>query len=218
MQGAADRLVWYAGYGSNLSRARFESYIRGGTPEGSARPCSGCRDGTLPRRDLPITLGHRLFFAESVQRWGGAVAFIEATPGASTTLGRMYLISYEQLNDVVLQENGRDATGTSILPTLERITTEQRLVLPGIRLYGRLLYIGSRDSSPIITFTATRHDFTIGPPSEAYVRMIVRGLRETYPLMGDEQIAEYLGSTDGIRDRLDPATLTAWVMSVQQPD
>ena len=27
-------LVWYAGYGSNLSRGRFMSYISGGTPAG----------------------------------------------------------------------------------------------------------------------------------------------------------------------------------------
>jgi hypothetical protein len=31
------RLVWYAGYGSNLLRRRFDCYIKGGKPEGSGK-------------------------------------------------------------------------------------------------------------------------------------------------------------------------------------
>eukprot|EP00660_Eupelagonema_oceanica_P012980 gene12980-16317_t len=32
----AEPLVWYASYGSNLSRARLMTYIRGGVPPGRA--------------------------------------------------------------------------------------------------------------------------------------------------------------------------------------
>jgi len=39
-----DHLVWYAVYGSNLLRKRFDCYIQGGKPKGAAKDYPGCRD------------------------------------------------------------------------------------------------------------------------------------------------------------------------------
>jgi hypothetical protein len=113
-----DHLVWYAGYGSNLLRARFDCYINGGTPAGSTRTYTGCRDKTPPRADRQVKLPHQLYFADRSEAWGGAVAFISPTPSNATTFARMYLITYGQFNDVVRQENGLAIPGNIIVPPL----------------------------------------------------------------------------------------------------
>src|SRR6185312_10705420 len=128
-----NRIVWYAGYGSNLLRRRFDCYIKGGKPEGSKKTYSGCRDKNDPRGDL----------------WtidGG--------------------------------------------------------------LYSRLMKTGTQDGHPILTFTATRDDFAIGAPSEAYVKMIVSGLEETYPCMRKSEILDYLDMAEGIRGAIQSDVLT----------
>ena len=81
-----------------------------------------------------------------------------------------------------------------------------------MRLYGRLIKTGAQDEHPILTFTATRDDFVVGPPSEAYIKMIVSGLEETYPCMRKSEILDYLGQTDGIRDAIAGDVLAAWVL------
>src|SRR6202011_4779241 len=54
--------VWYASYGSNLKRKRFMCYIKGGTPEGSAKRNEGCRDKSEPTESRPISLNFTLYF------------------------------------------------------------------------------------------------------------------------------------------------------------
>jgi hypothetical protein len=64
-----NHLVWYAGYGSNLLRKRFDCYIKGGKPDGSTKTYPGCRDKTDPRDDRPVTLRHDFFFADHSDTW-----------------------------------------------------------------------------------------------------------------------------------------------------
>jgi len=60
--------------------------------------------------------------------------------------------------------------------------------------------VGIQDEHPILTFSATRNDFAIGAPSEAYIKMIVSGLEEeTYPCLLKPEILGYLGQAEGIR-------------------
>src|SRR5204862_84081 len=99
-------LIWYASYGSNLSfRDRFMCYVVGGKPAGSTKENQGCRDKKPPRDNKPISLSFELYFAGHSHSWGGAVSFIRHGRDASLTLGRMYLLTEDQFNDVVLQEN-----------------------------------------------------------------------------------------------------------------
>jgi len=206
-----EQQVWYAGYGSNLRRNRFECYIAGGNPQGSKRSYTGCRDKRSPRDDRPIPLQHDLYFAEYSKLWNGSVAFINSSAGSSTTYGRMYLITYEQLNDVVLQENARNATGSFILPPFEQLALESEWLLPNIRLYGRLRKIGCVDGTPVLTFTATNDGFKFGAPSEAYVKMIVAGLQETYPALTKAAIRDYLLRARGIRGAVSSKLLSDWI-------
>ncbi len=205
-------LVWYAGYGSNLSRARFDCYINGGTPAGSTQSCPGCRDKTPPRANRELKLPHQLYFADHSEAWGGAVAFIRPTPSNATTYGRMYLITYGQFNDVVRQENGKIVPGNIIVPPFGELARAREWLIPNVRLYGRLLKVGTEGEHPILTFSATREDFTLGAPTEDYVRKIVSGLKDTYPTMCKSQILEYLAQAEGIRDTLYHDVLARWIL------
>jgi hypothetical protein len=193
-------LVWYSSYGSNLLRERFMTYIKGGQPPGSTKTYQGCRDMTEPRSDRASVLRDlHLYFAAYSRQWDGPVAFVRAR-GGRQTLGRMYLITDDQFNDVVLQENGRDSGWGRLCPPFEEMNagTNTSWTLPGIRLYGRLLRLGTDGGHPVLTFSATREDFPIGPPGAAYLALIVAGLAETYPRMSAKDIREYLATADGM--------------------
>jgi hypothetical protein len=212
-----NRFVWYAGYGSNLSHARFECYINGGTPDGSTTPCSGCRDRSAPRDDRHVTLPHELYFADHSQRWGGSVAFIKPAAATALTYARMYLITYGQFNDVVQQENGRRVPGESIVPAYEQLGQADEWQIAGVRLYGRLMKTGMEGNYPVLTFSATRNDFAIGAPSEAYIKVIVAGLEETYPCLRKSEILQYLATAEGIRDRVKGDVLARWILGARTP-
>jgi hypothetical protein len=206
-------LIWYASYGSNLAyEKRFLCYIQGGTPVGSNKANPGCRDRTPPREIKLITLNFELFFAGYSASWGGAAAFIKPGDPAATTLGRMYLITEEQFNDVVLQENSREVDGTHLVPSLRELATQKHYCVPGVKAYGRLLALPNETSRPILTFTNTDEDvMPIGPPSEAYVRIIATGLKETYPAMENRDVVDYLSRADGVRGRIPAEQLAVWV-------
>jgi hypothetical protein len=206
--------VWYASYGSNLAyRRRFLCYIEGGKPAGSNKESPGCRDKTHPSAIRPITLNYELFFAGHFRGWDGAAAFIKSSTGDAVSLGRMYLISYDQFNDVVLQENGREVDGASLIPPYERLVHEKEHLLPGLRTYGRLLLLGNdEEGRPILTFTSPEDiDLPVAPPSEPYVKIIAAGIKETYPAMKNSDIVAYLLRSAGVRDRIQPDQLSKWV-------
>lgn len=206
-----NRLVWYAGYGSNLLRKRFDCYIKGGKPEGSQKNYPGCRDKSDPREDQQVRLPHALYFGAHSKAWNAAIAFIRSAASEANTYARMYLITYGQLNDVVRQENGKKVPGDTIMPPYENLASGDVWIIDG-GIYSRLMKIGTQNGHPILTFTATRDDFTIGLPSETYVKMIVSGLEETYPCMRKSEILEYLSTAEGIRGAIECDVLTRWVL------
>ncbi|MEM9467380.1 MAG: histone deacetylase, partial [Actinomycetota bacterium] len=97
-------LVWYASYGSNCSRERFLTYLRGGRPPGSTRDQIGARDSSDPLGDAPVEFTTAACFAGHSTRWGGAPAFLEHEPAERPgALGRRYLITAAQFADVLAQ-------------------------------------------------------------------------------------------------------------------
>lgn len=212
-QGTSSRhLVWYASYGSNLNyRDRFMCYISGGKPPGSSTTNPGCRDKKPPLDSRPIELNFELYFAHYFKGWRGAAAFIRGPGNAQdVTLGRMYLITDDQFNDVVLQENGKQVDGTRFVPSFDDLLNQQSSILSSQLYYGRLLRIRVEERAPVLTFTTSK-DLLIGPPSEAYIKVIVSGIRETYPAMSDSEICNYLLRADGVRGNLQPETIASWV-------
>jgi|SRR5579859_2783069 len=204
-------LVWYASYGSNLSyEGRFMCYIAGGTPVGAEKANPGSRDKTRPLDIKPILFNWDLYFADYSKSWGGAPGFIRQGRPNAVTYGRMYLISDDQFNDVVLQENGRSVDGTRFIPVFEQLKKGSEFILPGSGLYGKLVKVGQEVGYPIFTFTTYR-DLKIGAPSEAYLKIIIAGIKETYPAMTNQEICAYLMGTDGVRNNISPEQMALWV-------
>lgn len=207
-----NRVVWYAVYGSNLLRKRFDCYIAGGKPEGSKAEYPGCRDKTPPSDDRQIALMHALYFANHSKSWNASIAFVRHAESGTHTYGRMYLLSYGQFNDVVRQENGRDVPGNIVVPPFEDLAHTDHFDIAGFRLYGRFIKTGTQDGCPVLTLTATQDKFEVGAPSEAYVKTIVAGLEETYPCMRKLEVLDYLGKTEGIRGHIQSDLLEGWLM------
>lgn len=217
--------VLYASYGSNLSAGRFQTYLQGGWPAGSARMYSGARDTRLPAEDLPVALRGTVHYAGDNSVWTGGAAFLDpSTTGHS--LGRAYRITAEQFDDVVAQECGQEA-GSKYLNLNEVIACGQSSD-PG--LYGRLIHVGDHGGLPVFTFTgpfstrdsrsrqwtvsaggvlvgnrsaeARRTSGRVRPypvfpsaPSPAYRAMISAGLRDTHGLTAAETVTYFAGAT-----------------------
>jgi hypothetical protein len=195
------RTVYYASYGSNLSLARFACYLRGGQPAGASRSFDGARDHTLPSDSIPLSLTHRLYFTGISKIWGGAPAFIDTTSSAEDgALARAYLITWEQFEDVVAQENGRRSAPIDLADT-ELDDGFSRRIGPG--RYENLLCVGRHDWRPIVTFTApwSFNDIVPAPPAPGYLAMLIGGLRESHGL-DDAAIADYLSAAPGCTEEL----------------
>lgn len=211
--------VWYCSYGSNLSKDRFLTYIKGGTPDGSSTSHPGCRDKSLPLEDIPIRFEGRMHFSGSSFRWGsGGVAFMDNEDNLGRALGRAYNVTIEQFDDIAAQENGR-GVGTITTKTDEAISTGSSILL-ATGLYGNLVHIGDYQGAPAFTFTG---DFSaeqallgsfedkkagyikINEPSPNYIRVIGSGLKDTFGLSIEQQI-DYirgsLGSEDMTRSKI----------------
>lgn len=179
--------VWYAAYGSNLSRTRFEHYLRGGTPPGGRRRYAGARDHTAATHDRPATLPWPLRFAGRSRTWGGGMAFVD-TAAHGRTLARLYRITADQLVDVHAQENAGD-TDVCDVRTME----------PGDRIaagrgnYPDIVCCRRLDGEPMVTFAATQVT-TPAPPSPPYLRTIAVGFAEAHGL-DRAAIVSYLRAT-----------------------
>jgi hypothetical protein len=186
--------VWYASYGSNLFATRFACYIQGGRPAGSTRTCTGARDKRPPVDSVAFDIPYRLYFTGTSQSWGGSPAFIDThRSDAHRSLVRAYLISWEQFEDVVAQENSREVAPISVGHLSDGAIDR---IGPG--RYDTLLCLGERDEVPIVTITApwTLSTVVPGEPSLAYLAMLIAGLREAHEL-GDEDIVDYLAAAPG---------------------
>jgi hypothetical protein len=202
----APSMVWYAGYGSNLCADRFRRYIAGGTPPGATGRSRGARDKTGPRGDRSLDIPHRIYFAGSSTTWDGSPCFIDTAESPTTpTHARAYLITWEQFEDVVAQENGR-ATAPVVLAPDEPQAGASIQLGPG--RYENLLCFGRLDGFPLVTFTSpwAMAEAELGAPSPAYLRVMIEGLRESHRL-SDDAIVRYLGSAPGCSEELAASAL-----------
>eukprot|EP00897_Mesotaenium_endlicherianum_P009829 jgi/Mesen1/8875/ME000530S08285 len=207
--------VWYASYGSNMWHDRFMCYIRGGKVAGMDTAVAGCRDQTAPVAAQGMSVPYRMWFGRSkTATWGlGGVCFLDPTPSPHhSAFIRMYLITLEQFNDVVKQENGRSAANER--PLLVTLSHVQRLrssataaaaappplsllrtldVVPG-GWYGTVAYLGEKEGAPILTFTCSSEDvakfyeghLAVNPPSSRYSFVVAKGLVDHIGLSPEE--------------------------------
>jgi hypothetical protein len=174
--------IWYVGYGSNLSEQRFLCYIKGGTPGFGKKCYGGCTDKTQPKDNRPKTIHYPLYFAlpgrsKETTNWGcGGVAFIGPRKDEKIkTLCRLWKITKEQYTEVKEQE--------------------------GEGWYNEEIEIGKEDGMLIYTITSKVDLDNILPPSEAYLKTIALGLRETWNF-DNKEIVNYLIEIKGIKDNL----------------
>jgi hypothetical protein len=198
--------VWYASYGSNLSRDRFLHYLGGGQPEGASRTYPGARDRSAPADDRALTLPGEMFFAWESPTWGGGIAFYDAD-SAGPTLARAYLVTEQQFADVAAQEmHRRPGEDLDLAHVLEHSRHD---LGPG--RYEALHLVGELGGLPVLTFTAPDPTALQGnPPVAAYLAMLVAGLREAHGL-GDAEIVDYLAGRRGLGPEWDRRRLTALV-------
>lgn len=168
-KGWQNDLVWYACYGSNLLKERFLHYIQGGVCRFNNKEYKKCSDTTNPRDSQPICIPYPMYFGNCSRTWSGSgVCFLD-TSKEGVTLGRMYLITREQMDHIHEQE------GCSK------------------EWYDKTVEMGFRNSIRIVTISNSCLR-SKNPPTENYMEVVKLGLRETYPKMTEKEIAEYLKS------------------------
>jgi hypothetical protein len=202
MESQSSGLIWYASYGSNLNRARFLTYIIGGSPPGSAVEHMGCRDKTLPVADMALRLPRSLYFAGwAPNAWGGSAgAFISHQDRGETTMARAYLITAEQFKDVVQQENKIVGEVGALDLDINGAVSKGRVRMLDEGYYTELIYCGDKDSYPVLSFTASEDRTDHNPPSQTYLKMIYSGLKEAHGLIPAEA-ASYFSDRAGVVGR-----------------
>ena len=189
--------VWYLAYGSNMAADRFSCYLAGGSPPGALRTYEGCRDRTPPVRDVGVRLPGRLTFGGVSGVWGGALAFFDRDAdgwGAA----RAYLITFGQFSDVVAQE-ARQPVSADLA-----VYGDGTWHAPSA-VYESIVQVGERAGAPILSFTSARPPAP-APPSEPYLRTILRGLTETFG-WAPSASADYLLGAPGVAPTWSSASL-----------
>jgi len=182
MDGRMKNYVWYVGYGSNVHEQRFLCYIKGGTPRFGKKCGKSCKDKTPPIENKSITIDYPLYFAlpdkkKETLNWGaGGVAFIAHQKDKKLkTFCRMWKITKEQYKEVRNQE--------------------------GSSWYGKEIRLGKDSGIPIYTITNDAVLKNIICPSDAYIKTIALGLKETY-CFNNKEIVNYLLGKTGIKNNL----------------
>ncbi|UIJ36056.1 histone deacetylase [Allobranchiibius sp. GilTou73] len=199
--------VWYAAYGSNLSRERFGHYLFGGRPSGASRTYPGVRDRTPPTSDHPLLLPGRLYFAWESPTWTGGVAFYDPTvrEGAPTVAARAYLLTVQQFSDVAAQEMHRPP-GDEV--DVAGLLAHAPVATLGPGRYETLHQVGELEGLAVVTFSApwTIETAPLNAPSAAYLRRIADGLREAHGWSA-EQTCDYLLDCPGVQPTWSRASL-----------
>lgn len=148
-------IVWYAGYGSNLSEERFLCYIKSGYCIENGKWYDGCSNPTLvSEKDDRAWFPGQMYFGNTSGSWNNkGVAFYDPN-AAGRTFMRMYKVTREQLMEI------QDKEGLSA------------------NWYGRIYALGIHtDGTPIYTMTSeARHSFNA--PDNTYQNLILKALVE----------------------------------------
>jgi gamma-glutamylcyclotransferase (GGCT)/AIG2-like uncharacterized protein YtfP len=159
--------VWYASYGSNLLYERLITYIKGGVCKFNGVSYEGCRNKSLPKDIRAITIPYKLFYGNESSSWGkGGILFLN-TESRGQTLGKMYLVTEEQFEDISRQE-GREENW-----------------------FNQTLSLGEHNGIEIVTIT-NKNTRPYNNPADNYLGVIRMGIKETYPEMSDFDIMKYL--------------------------
>ena len=195
------RKVYYASYGLNMDKKRFLTYLEGGTPPGALRTYAGSRDTSPPMEDSFMKVpGYELYFASQSSAWTGGIAFIRKRV-SSYIFTRQYLITTEQLSDVIAQENGKEAPDPAYDIDMAKLAGGDTYEFPE-GTYSRLVLLYKRYGVPVFTCTSAMRKSPTGP-KDAYIATIARGLAQGS--VDKTEILSYLSSA--VNGTVSPAHL-----------
>ena len=201
----SDRL-WYAAYGSNVLRARFLLYLKGGSYQEGHREHVGARDRQEPGRESPVIHGPwHLHFGLSSSRWGGGVAFLDPNNDQGASV-RCWNITQEQFVDVAAQENGMLPGDLEI--NIDKVVAEKQVEI-GTSWYARVVCLGEYRGQPVMTFTSSQPPKP-NPPGEAYLKVILEGFLEAEPTLLGQHVDRLLRA-EGVAPQWSRETLVGLV-------
>lgn len=189
-----DSWVWYVAYGSNMDLERLQRYLDAG------------RDAAAPVESRGVVLPGVVYFATDSPVWGGARAFYD--PAADGRVyARAHLIRLGQFSDIAALEmyrlpgveSGLDV-GLDLDLDLDDLVLGGRVqVGPG--RYETVVRVGEAGRVPMVSLTSPWRvgEVELRPPSSAYLRHFVLGLRATRQ-WSDLQIARYLVRCPGVAE------------------
>lgn len=166
-----EEMVWYVAYGSNLLEERLRYYMEGGYCIYNDRNYRGCNDKTLFVETRPIMIPYDMYYANYDKgSWEhSAVSFLDVSH-SGCAYGRAYKIKKSQLNDIHVQE-GRSSNWYPSMMQLE-------------------------DIDGISAYTFVNHQVKQKEPfsrvSAKYGYVLLKGMKETYPGLSDDEIFTYL--------------------------
>ncbi|WP_280667880.1 MULTISPECIES: histone deacetylase [unclassified Kitasatospora] len=193
---------------------RLTCYLAGGRPPGGAHVNPGCRDPRPPRRNVPIVLPGRLYFALESRVWTGGMAFYDPYADDQTP-ARAYLLTVGQLSDLAAQEMRRPTGQDLDLGAV--LATGRDEFGPG--RYETLIRTGTLDGLPVLTLTAPDHraDVPLNPPAARYLRQIAAGLADAHG-WHPERSAAYLATRPGAAGSWTPSTVLAALADGDRPE
>lgn len=165
--------VWYVSYGSNMLKERFMCYIQGDSYEDSSYR-QACEDTTPPLAVKTVEIPYDMYFGNTSGSWHDCgVSFLDTTQ-KGYALGVAYLITKEQFDHVAEQENGGDFPGNG-------------------KWYTDIIDLGTIDGIEIKTIT-NNNLREYNEPCIEYLETLLKGIKENWPDMADEDIEDYLNN------------------------
>jgi len=196
----ADSLIWYVSFGSNMSAARFQCYVKGGRPVGSGEAQLGCRDSSDPRQWRAWSLPGQVMFAGCFTAWdpNGCGAACYRPDPAARSWGRAYLVTVGQFSDVVAQENGW-RPGSVEREIVGALAAGRGSAVVGDGPYSLVMSCGAHGGVPAWTITCSDDVLRSGlnAPSVNYLNTMIVGLSETLGF-SRVQARQYLGGLPGV--------------------
>lgn len=169
-------LVWYVSYGSNMLCERFMCYINGGKFDDKGKNHKPCKDTTPPQAKMNYIMPYNMYYANKSKAWDNkGVSFLDTSIDNGMAYGVAYLITKKQFDHIFEEENGGVKPG------------------PDSTWYNKRHEIATYDNIPVLTIT-NRSVIKKNSPSERYLDVLFKGLKENYSSLSDEEIKEYLNT------------------------
>ncbi len=162
--------IWYVTYGADLLYEKFLHYIKGGICQFNHKEYYGCTDQTEPLASRIIVIPYEAYVGNSSPSWNYKGVMFLDTDRHGETLGRMYLVTAQQYEEI------RDQEGRSSL------------------WYDKEVELGEHLGIPIKTVTSKERKI-VSVASSKYQGVVEAGIKEAYPKKNEEEIAAYLERT-----------------------